>query len=84
MQEQSPVRQEKSVLAIMNHTGDTKILWDSDDRDEVAAARQQFDTLIGKGFIAFRTDKKGDKGEQIREFDPKAERIIMCKQLKGG
>ncbi len=28
--------------------------------------------------------KKGDKGEQIRTFDPDAERIILVKPLVGG
>lgn len=75
----------KGELAIMNTTGDTKVIWDPNNDDEVDAARTQFETLIGKGFSAFLVKPgKGEKGEQIREFDPKAGRIIMIPALRGG
>lgn len=75
----------KCELAIVDPTGDTKVIWDPANEDEVDAARTQFETLIGKGFSAFRVKPgKGDKGEQIREFDPQAGRIIMIPALQGG
>jgi len=41
--------------------------------------------LRGKGFSAFLvTGAKGEQGEQIREFDPKAGRIILIPALQGG
>ena len=67
-----------------NRHGDVKIMWDSDKSEEVASAREQFDRLRGKGYLAYKTDKKGEKGEVIREFDPDAERIIMAPQMRGG
>ena len=75
----------KCELAIMDPTGDTKVIWDPNNADEVAAAKAQFDTLKGKGFAAFRVEgAKGDKGEILREFDPKAGRIILIPALQGG
>lgn len=74
----------RGVMSIMGKEGDLKVTWNSDQPDEVEAARAQFDKLIGKGYLAFKTDKKGDKGEQMRTFDPTAERVILVKQLKGG
>jgi hypothetical protein len=74
-----------SELAIMDMTGDTKVIWDPNNADEVAAAKAQFDTLKGKGFSAFLvTGPKGEQGEQIREFDSKAGRIILIPALQGG
>lgn len=71
-------------MAIMDRTGDLKIMWDSERPEEVAAARKQFDELTGKGYAAFAVDRKGEKGELIRRFDPEVEKIILAPQLKGG
>lgn len=69
----------------LDKTGDTRVMWDKGNKDEVAAARAQFDALKKKGFTAYRAvGKKGEQGEVIREFDPEAERIILVKQLVGG
>jgi len=64
--------------------GDVKTVWNRDNEDEIAAARAQFDSLKAKGYLAFRCNANGDKGEQIREFDPTAEAIILTPPLKGG
>ena len=65
--------------------GDTKIMWDSDKEEEVETARSTFEKLVGKGYAAFKVkNEKGDKGEQIRKFDPCLERMILIPQLRGG
>lgn len=75
----------KCELAIMDTTGDTKVLWDPENEDEVSGARAQFDLLVGKGFSAFRVrGEKGEPGEQIRTFDPRAGRIVLIPALAGG
>jgi hypothetical protein len=74
----------QGTMSIMGKEGDLKVTWNSDEPDEVAAARVQFSNLVGKGYLAFKTDKKGGQGEQMREFDVTAERVILVKQLKGG
>jgi hypothetical protein len=73
-------------MSIMDHTGDTKLMWDSDNPDEVAAAKKTFDELVGKKkMLAYRVSKKGKQsGEVIKEFDPKAERMIITPALAGG
>ena len=69
----------------LDHTGDQKVMWDSSAPDEVDAARATFDSLKKKGYLAYRAEgKKGEKGEQIRTFDPDAERIILVKPHQGG
>ena len=70
-------------LATMDRTGDTKSQWDRNKPAEVAAARATFDTLRGKGYAAFRLN--GDsRGEQLLDFDPNAERIILVPAFQGG
>jgi len=70
------------TLSGMDSTGDTKVAWDKDNPDEVAAAKAMFERLKGKGYLAY--SKKGDSREQIRAFNPGLEQIVMKPQLVGG
>jgi hypothetical protein len=72
-------------MAVMGSSGDTKVVWDKDNADEVATARATFDGLTKKGFTAWSvTGEDGRKGEQIRRFDPEAERVILTPRMAGG
>jgi hypothetical protein len=71
-------------LAVLDRTGDTKLIWDPDNDVEVASARRTFDDLRAKGFLAYSVDKGGKKGTVIREFDPDAEKIILAPPMAGG
>jgi hypothetical protein len=72
-------------MSVLGERGDTKIMWDADNAEEVAAAKRTFDDLRKKGFLAFKaTGEKGAKGEQIRTFDADAERIILAPPMRGG
>lgn len=73
------------VMHELDQTGDQRVMWDRTSKDEVDAARATFDSLLKKGYLAYRAEgKKGVQGEQIRRFDPDAERIILVKPLAGG
>jgi hypothetical protein len=74
----------KGELAIMDTTGDTKVMWDSDNKDEVETAKETFLRLKKKGYIAYTVKGKGEKGEIMKEFDPNAERIVMTPPAIGG
>lgn len=71
-------------LAVMDHTGDTKLIWDSENAEDVAAAKAMFDTQKAKGYMAYSVKKNGKAGEVMRTFDPEAEKIIMAAPLAGG
>jgi len=64
--------------------GDLKVIWDSENEDEVELAERQFDEAKEKGFLAFKVKKDGGKGQQIKEFDPDSEKIIMIPPIAGG
>jgi hypothetical protein len=68
----------------LNGTGDTKVILDPKNEDEVEVAEEQFDKLIDKGFLAFDVKKSGDKGIQIHKFNAKAGKIIMVPSVQGG
>ena len=71
-------------MRILGSEGDLKVIWDSDNEDEVEAAREQFETLTGKGYLAFRVKKDGKKGVQTKKFDPDAEKLILAPPIAGG
>ena len=72
------------IMRIMGVQGDTKLIWDKNNADEVKAAEKMFDELISKRFTAFSVSEKGDKDEMIRKFDADAEKIIMVPRMQGG
>jgi hypothetical protein len=71
-------------MAVMDHTGDTKTIWDTDDPVQVEVARDTFNKLKKKGYIAYKVKKDGEKGEMMREFDPEAGKVIMSPAMAGG
>lgn len=71
-------------LCCLDKTGDTKIIWNPNNTDEVANAKRTFDDLRKKGYVAFSVEKNGDKGTEISTFDPNAEKLILCPPLRGG
>ena len=74
------------MMAEMNESGDTKVIWDKNNEAEVEAARATFDKLTKKGkYAAFHVKgNDGKQGERMNDFDPDAERIILVPQLRGG
>lgn len=81
----TPLGPNQSVMAIMNETGDYKIIWDRTKPDEVKAARKQFDEWKGtKKYQAYSVNRSGDRGEILREFDPEAQSIIFSPPMQGG
>lgn len=72
------------VMQFMSDEGDSRIIWDPDNPDEVDAARAQFDTLVGKGYQAYAVRRGGEKGERVRKFEATAERLILAPATRGG
>lgn len=74
-----------STLHVLDSGGDTRIMWNRDNRDEVAAAKQHFRDLRAKHYLAFKAEgREGTRGTQINDFDPDLERIIMVPRSVGG
>lgn len=74
-----------NTMHTLDRTGDQRVMWDKDNVEEVDAARAMFERLTSKGYFAYKAEgKKGTQGEQIRTFDPNAERIILVKAHAGG
>lgn len=75
----------KGMMAVLDETGDTRVEWDPDDKDEVKAAREQFDQLMEiDGMKAYRIAKDGGKGIEITRFVKSASKILLVPQIAGG
>ena len=71
-------------LRIMDESGDSKIMWDPTNKEEVDAAKLQFDALMDKGYKAYTVSKDGSTDKLIKKFDKKLGKIVMVPQLVGG
>jgi hypothetical protein len=74
---------EMASQIVMDRTGDTRHMFDKQDREQVSKAEQRFIELTGAGFTAAI---RSDPGEQrvIRSFDPTAEETLFYPRLVGG
>jgi len=73
-----------SELCIIDTTGDTKYIWDVDNEDEVEVARNMFNQLKEKNYVAYSVGRNGKKDEIINRFDPELGKIIMIPPVVGG
>lgn len=77
--------EEKHELCVMDFTGDTKVVWDPENDDEVENARDMFNKFVKKlKYAAFSVGKKGKQDEQIRKFDPGLDKMILVPPICGG
>ena len=72
------------LLSIADPTGDTRLMWDPRNKDEVETAKAAFKKAQDKGMLAYLVGEDGEQGEVIREFPKKAGKLIMTRQLVGG
>jgi len=71
-------------LCELNHSGDTKTLWNPDNATEVGIAETAFNEFIRKGFSIFRVDAEGGKGARMTKFDADAAKMIAVPRIVGG
>lgn len=70
-------------LQIMDHTGDRSVSWDKNDPESVKEASKVFNEHINNKHMAYKSNGDGTH-EQIRDFNPDEENIVMHKALQGG
>lgn len=73
------------LMAMMTGHGDLKKIWNAANQDEVEDARRTFNHLVKeKKYCAFRVNADGTNGEQIREFDAAAGKMVLVPAYAGG
>lgn len=68
----------------MDHTGDSKVMWNRKNPDEVAIARRTWDDLKAKRYTAYKPNADGSNGAVVTEFDPAIEALVFVPPLGGG
>jgi hypothetical protein len=68
---------------VMDHTGDSRHLFNPADAAAVAEAEDRFKMLTGAGYIAAKRTGSGTS-QLIRKFDPTAEETLFIPRLQGG
>jgi hypothetical protein len=68
---------------VMDHTGDTRYHFDTEDAQALAKAEVRFKQLTGDGFTAAVRAGAGEV-TRIRSFDPSAEETLFFPRLVGG
>jgi hypothetical protein len=71
------------IQIVMDRTGDTRHMFDADDRAAVEEAKKRFMELTGAGFTAAVRTGPGEQ-RVIRSFDPTAEETLFHPRLIGG
>ncbi len=71
-------------MSIMDRSGHKSLKWDMDKLDEIAAAKETFDSLIKEGYSAFGGQTKTEPKHTIKEFDPTMEEVVMVPRTVGG
>jgi hypothetical protein len=68
---------------VMDHSGDSRHVFDPLDAEAVAKAEKRFKDLTGAGFIAAERIANGES-RRISAFDPTAEETLFFPRLAGG
>ena len=68
---------------VMDHTGDTRHHFNSEDAQALAQAEERFKKLTGLGFTAAVRTASGGVSK-VRSFDPNAEETVFFPRLVGG
>lgn len=71
-------------MSIMDRSGHKQLKWDTDKLDEIAVAKETFDTLVKRGYSAFASKTKAEPKHTIKEFDPTMEDMVMVPRTVGG
>ena len=72
-----------AIQIVMDHTGDTRHLFNQEDAQELAKAESRFNELTGAGFTAAVRTASGE-ATKIRSFDPTADETLFFPRLVGG
>jgi hypothetical protein len=68
---------------VIDHTGDTRHVFDANDIEALAKAEERFKVLVGKGFTPAVRDPAGEV-RIARSFDPTTQEMLFYPRLVGG
>lgn len=72
------IPEDLGAFAVLGQDGDTKHIWNPKKADEVEAAKTLFDTLLKKGYLAFKLTRLGTKGKPVPDFGEAKGRLVFA------
>lgn len=72
------------TLHVLDHTGDTAVMWSPTDDELVRIATEEFNKVKAKGYLTYKADADGQNREVIHEFDESAPLIAATPAFQGG
>ena len=69
---------------ILDRTGDVEVAWNPEVEEEVKVVKETFNDYIEKGFRAYRHWDNGKRGEELKQFDKYAEKVLFVPPLAPG
>lgn len=71
-------------MSIMDTSGHKQLKWQMDSLDEIAVAKQTFDSLTRDGYSAFGSKTRNETKQTVKEFDPTMEDLVLVPRTVGG
>jgi hypothetical protein len=68
------------VMRVLDESGDSRIVWDRRDKNQVKEAFSKFRDFITKGYRAYVVRSDGTRGSRLDEFDPLLEEVMVGKR----
>jgi hypothetical protein len=73
-----PVKSEhEGVMRVLDESGDSRVVWDRRDKNQVREAFAKFKDFLVRGYRAYVTRSDGSRGSRLDEFDPLLEEILV-------
>ncbi|HLS85783.1 MAG TPA: hypothetical protein VK043_05755 [Burkholderiales bacterium] len=69
-------------LAVLDPSGHSRAAWNPEIPDEVERARRLFESLVRRGYRAFRVSEAGSVPGTV--FDPRERETVMVPPIEGG
>jgi hypothetical protein len=67
----------EGVMRVLDENGDSRVVWDRRDKNQVKEAFAKFKDFIVKGYRAYVVRGDGSRGSRLDEFDPLLEEILV-------
>lgn len=67
----------QALLQILDESGDQRLIWDADNKAEIARAAKKFAEYLEKGWKPYAITVNGKRGKRIHSFDPEREEIVF-------
>ena len=72
-----PLKEGEVFMRILDESGDKRIIWNSNDPEQVKDAAKLFAEFLSKGWRAYAIGADGKQGKRIRAFSAETEEIFF-------